>query len=341
MVEHPSSPTEAAAVVRLAEAEERCVRPTGGGTKLGWGTPAQRVGVEVSTARLDRIVEHNAPDLTAVLEAGVPLQAAQEAFSEHGQMLALDPPLGADDAATVGGVVATGDSGPLRHRYGAPRDLVVGMTVALADGTIARSGGKVIKNVAGYDLAKLFAGSLGTLGLIVEVVMRLHPLPRQRTTVVGRSADVAALQRTVLELARRPLELESLDLAWAGEDGSVLARLAGAATRAHADDVRHVMSASGVDAETLEDDGATWASHRGRQRSQSGTVVRVSALPAQLGRVLTCAARLSAQVVGRAGLGLSWVTLPAAPADDLVHAVEELRRDLRPFPASCSMLPSR
>ena len=101
-------------------------------------------------------------------------------------MLALDPPLGPDAAATIGGVVATGDSGPLRHRYGAPRDLVVGMTIALADGTIARSGGKVIKNVAGYDLAKLFAGSFGTLGVIVEVAVRLHPLADTRVTAAGR-----------------------------------------------------------------------------------------------------------------------------------------------------------
>ena len=115
-----------------------------------------------------QILEHNEGDLTAVLQAGVPLAEAQAAFADKGQMFAVDPPLGAGDAATIGGVMATADSGPLRHRYGGVRDLVLGITVALSDGTLAKAGSKVIKNVAGYDLGKLFTGSYGTLGLIVS-----------------------------------------------------------------------------------------------------------------------------------------------------------------------------
>ena len=146
--------------------------------------------LEICTRGLDRVLEHNAGDFTAVLQAGVPLAVAQEAFAEAGQMLALDPPLSpwgaagddaaieaADAGATIGGIVATNDSGPLRHKYGGVRDLVVGVTVVLSDGTIARAGGKVIKNVAGYDIGKLFAGAFGTLGLIAEVTVRLHPRP--------------------------------------------------------------------------------------------------------------------------------------------------------------------
>ena len=117
----------------------QALRVRGGGTKFDWGTPVDDMEV-VSTAELDRIVEHNEGDLTAILEAGVPLARAQSEFARAGQMLALDPPLGDDGAATIGGVVATGDSGPLRHRYGAPRDLVLGMSVALSDGTVAKSG---------------------------------------------------------------------------------------------------------------------------------------------------------------------------------------------------------
>src|SRR5258708_167161 len=172
-IQTPETFEEAAGMLAAAAGEGLTVRPQGGGTKLGWGRVAPPPDIELHTTRLDRILEHNAGDLTAVLEAGVPLARAQERFAQAGQMLAVDPPLGGrdgDDAtpgsATVGGVVATGDSGPLRHRYGAPRDLILGMTVALADGTIARSGGKVIKNVAGYDVGKLFAGSFGTLGTI-------------------------------------------------------------------------------------------------------------------------------------------------------------------------------
>ena len=162
--------------------------------------------LEICTGGLDRVLEHNAGDFTAVLQAGVPLAAAQEAFAAAGQMLALDPPLSpwgaagddaaleaADAGATIGGIVATNDSGPLRHRYGGVRDLVVGVTVVLSDGTVAKAGGKVIKNVAGYDLGKLFAGAFGTLGLIAEVTVRLHPRPAHTATVLARSDDPAQL----------------------------------------------------------------------------------------------------------------------------------------------------
>ncbi len=137
-------------------------------------------------------------------------------------MLALDPPLGGGDAATIGGIVATADSGPLRHRYGAPRDLVIGITVALSDGTVAKSGGKVIKNVAGYDLGKLFAGSFGTLGLILGVAVRLHPLPATRATALFRGDSPDALARTAAALAHAPLELEALDVRWERGRGAVL-----------------------------------------------------------------------------------------------------------------------
>ena len=156
-------------------------------------------------------------DFTAVLEAGVPFAEAQELFGEHGQALAWDPPdLG---GATIGGIVATADSGPLRHRYGGVRDLVVGTTVVLSDGTIAKSGGKVIKNVAGYDLAKLFAGSFGTLGLIATISVRLHPDPAKTATVHGSSDDPDALQRAVAALTRLPLEADSLDVVLGGRLG--------------------------------------------------------------------------------------------------------------------------
>ena len=206
-----------AAVGQIAECGGRgqSLRVRGGGTKFEWGTPAAEPDAIVSTAELDRIVEHNEGDLTAILEAGVPLARAQEEFERAGQMLALDPPLGESDAATIGGVVATGDSGPLRHRYGAPRDLVLGMTVALSDGTVAKSGSKVIKNVAGYDLAKLFTGSFGTLGLIATVSVRLHSAPPVTATAHGASDDPDRLAAAAIALGRRPLESDCLDVAWA------------------------------------------------------------------------------------------------------------------------------
>src|SRR5262249_28336550 len=153
-------------------------------------------------------------DFTAILEAGVPLAEAQAKFASAGQMLALDPFLGESNDATIGGVIAANDSGPLRHRYGAARDLVIGMTVVLSDGTIASSGGKVIKNVAGYDLAKLFAGSMGTLGLIARVAVRLHPLPVATATVRAHSTDPDRMAATVAVLTRTPLEADCFDVTW-------------------------------------------------------------------------------------------------------------------------------
>ena len=183
--------------------------------------------LELGTTGMSKITEHNRGDLTAVLDAGVPFATAQAQFAQAGQMLALDPPLGAGGAATIGGVVATADSGPLRHRYGGPRDLVIGVTVALSDGTIAKSGGKVIKNVAGYDLAKLYAGSFGTLGLILSVSVRLHPLHDGGTTALGAAADPDTLGAAALAMAALPLEFEAIDVAWRGGRGGILMRCAG------------------------------------------------------------------------------------------------------------------
>ncbi|HEX2046463.1 MAG TPA: FAD-binding oxidoreductase [Acidimicrobiales bacterium] len=233
----PSSFAEASEVMQAAAAEHEAVRIRGGATKLAWGRPGEPPAVELSTERLDRIVEHNEGDLTAVLQAGAPLARVQEALAEAGQTVALDPPLGEGDGATIGGVVATGDSGPLRNRYGAARDLILGVTVVLPDGTIAKAGGKVIKNVAGYDLAKLFTGSFGTLGLIVEVVMRLHPRPAETLTAVGSSDDPRALGKAASAVAHSPFGPECLDVWWAEGKGDVLARFGGAAPEAAAKEV--------------------------------------------------------------------------------------------------------
>jgi glycolate dehydrogenase FAD-binding subunit len=332
--EAPATAEEAAELVGAAGRAGDTMRWRGGATKLGWGPPSRPPAVEISTARLDEVVEHNRGDLTAVLQAGVPLQRAQEVFAEAGQMFALDPPLGGG-AATIGGVVATADQGPLRHRYGAVRDLLLGMTVVLTDGTTARSGGVVIKNVAGYDLAKLFAGSFGTLGLIVQVVVRLHPRPPRPLTVVGRSDDPDALARAASDLAHRLFEIEALDVMWRGGSGELLALVGGGAPERQAEVARRCFGDAGLATDTT-DELAAWDRQRRLQRSSDGAVVRVSGLPAELGRALTLARATGATVVGRAGLGVLFVNLPPAPLDDLVAGIEEIRSRLRPWP--CALL---
>jgi glycolate oxidase FAD binding subunit len=328
-VETPASAEAAAALLRDAGAGRLRVRPRGGGTKLGWGRPAP-ADVELRTGALDAIVAHDANDLTAVLGAGVPLAAAQAAFAGAGQRLALDPP--DPGGATIGGIVATGDSGPLRHRFGAARDLVLGVAVALPDGTVAHAGGRVIKNVAGYDLGKLLAGSFGTLGVVVEVALRLHPLPSDPVTLRAPAPDAAALARGAAALAGAALQPEALDLAWAAGAGAVLVRFAGAAAGAQAQEAVAVLAAAGLEAEQADDAGA-WAPQRDGQRAvPGGAVVRVSGRPSALPAVLDAAQAAGGSVVARAGLGLAWVRLAPAEPAALVAAVERLRAALAPAP---------
>ena len=315
----PSSAEEVAQELRAADEAGESVRVHGAGTKLAWAAAADP-SLELSCAGLDRILEHNAGDLTATLQAGVPLARAQEAFAEEDQMLSLDPP-GAD--ATVGGVVAANDSGPLRARYGGVRDLVVGMRIALADGTIAKSGGKVIKNVAGYDLAKLFAGSFGTLGAILEVSVRLHPLSPATATALGHSSDPGVLSRGARALSHARLEQLGLDVRWAQGEGTVLSRFGGAAALPQAEAAERVLREAGLEAELREDDHGLWEAQREGQRSPVGLAVRVSALQTDLEALLRVADRHGATLVGRAALGLHWVRLDDGPAEDLVG---ELRR---------------
>jgi glycolate oxidase FAD binding subunit len=330
--QRPTSIAEVGEVLRSASDEQRPVRVRGGGTKLGWGHPSGPPEIELCTEWLDQIVEHNEGDLTAVLQAGVPLARVQEVLAQADQMIALDPPLGDAHRATIGGVVATADSGPLRHRYGAARDLILGITVVLPDGTVARAGGKVIKNVAGYDLAKLFTGAFGTLGVVVEVVMRLHPRPPGTITVVARSDDPDALGEAASAVAHSPFGPECLDIRWTGGEGEILSRFAGAAPEAGAKDVCKLMEGAGLETRLVEDDEALWSRQRSAQRSPGGTVVRVSGLAAELPRVVRSAHEMGASLVGRAGIGLSWLTLGAGESDEAVSGVEEVRRRLQRFP---------
>jgi glycolate dehydrogenase FAD-binding subunit len=318
VAEVPATREELCTALAAAGEAGTPVRFRGGGTKLGWPPAAPPETRELSTAGLTQIVEHNAGDLTAVLEAGVPLAEAQALFAKAGQRLALDPP---DGGATIGGVVASGDTGPLRGRYGGPRDLVVGMRVALSDGTLAKSGGKVIKNVAGYDIGKLFAGSFGTLGAIVEVSVRLHPIAPATATVVGEARDADELARGAAAIGLSPLEHHGIDVAWRGGSGRVLARFAGASPRPQAEAAEKLMASEGLATEIVDDDEALWDEQRAAQRGP--LVVKVSSLPTRLPALLRAADGLGGSVAGRAALGLSWVRFEEPSPE----GIERLRRE--------------
>lgn len=206
----PSTPEAAAAALREATAAGLAVGPRGAGASLGLGAPPARLDVALETTELSGLVLYRPEDLTAVALAGTPLAVLQAAFAREGQWLALDPPHA--ERATLGGVLAIDDSGPHRLRYGTARNLVLGMQVAQSDGRLVRSGARVVKNVAGYNLHKLHIGALGTLGVIVEVALRLHPLPRDRAAVVCAVPAPEAAGAIVARLARLPLRLGALEL---------------------------------------------------------------------------------------------------------------------------------
>ena len=258
----------------------------GGGTKLGLGWPPERIDRVIDTTGLHRLIDHDPGDMTATVQAGMTLAALAEELARAGQRLAVDPPLGDKKSATVGGVFASNDSGPCRLGHGSLRELVIGMTVILGDGTMARSGGKVIKNVAGFDLCKLFCGSLGTLGLVAELTVRLHPIPEHVETVrvasnAGQGSELA------LALMASPLEPSAVVY-----DGDVLwIRFEGSRGRAMAESerARALVAGQGLSSDRVpeKDSQALWSEMSERLAGLPGeTVVRIASLPARLEAVV-------------------------------------------------------
>jgi glycolate oxidase FAD binding subunit len=196
----------------LKWANDNAVRVTvsGGGTKQSWSNPPEAVDLLLSTAKLASVIEHAHEDMTVTVQTGLTVAQLQSELAKRKQRLALDVLW--PEHATIGGIIASNDSGALRLRFGSIRDLLIGATVVLADGTIARSGGKVVKNVAGYDLPKLFTGSLGTLGVITEATFRVHPLPLGEETLSSRFADCDSANKFILAINDSSLVPASVQL---------------------------------------------------------------------------------------------------------------------------------
>ncbi|HEY6076907.1 MAG TPA: FAD-binding protein, partial [Gaiella sp.] len=214
-----------------------------------------RIGEDLTVAGLNRILEHDPGDLTCTVEAGVRLSALRDALAASGQRLSLDPP----GDPTIGAMLARNLSGPLRHGFGAPRDLVLGATLVLADGTIASAGGKVVKNVAGYDLARLVCGSGGRLALIGRASFRLHPAPRATRTLVVETDDTAGVAARLL---RSQLQPSALDVLHPGRV-AVLFEGASSAVAAQLEAARGLVGGA-------ESDGAVWEESRRRQAAAQG-----------------------------------------------------------------------
>src|SRR6476646_4998900 len=320
-VASPSSTAEVSALLREAAAAGLAVVPRGAGTGLAWGAPPSRCDLVVDLRSMDKVVEH---------EAGATIGQLAVAFGSAGQQLALDAP----EEATVGGVVATGTAGPRRFRYGAPRDLLIGITVVRADGVVAHAGGKVVKNVAGYDLGKLFAGSQGTLGVITEAAFRLHPLPAAVAWVTAEfgPAERAGAVTAVAAAAGSPLVPSAVELDWPGGSQrplrvGVLLEGTGPGVAERAKQMSELLAAPGGAVSVAETAPARWG-----VLPSSVTMVRVSFWVSALGPVLDAVAVAGADagvrpaVSGPAGAGALYACLdPGTSDEDAVRFVTALR----------------
>lgn len=344
-VSSPGGTGEAAAVMRAAAEHDLAVVPRGSGSRLGWGTPPARCDLVVDTRRMDSVIEHAAGDLVARVQAGARMAQVLEVLASAGQEIALDVP----GEATAGGVAASALAGPRRLRYGSPRDLLIGITVVRADGTVAHSGGKVVKNVAGYDLGKLMAGSWGTLGLITELTFRLHPLPAARAFVTGEFPDPKEAAAAVAAAAGSPLVASAVSVArrepgvplqagvlLEGSADGVAARAERMADLIGLGRAARVAIASGTSASSA---AAVFAAAPewwpGAPEPGAGTLVQVSFWVSALGAVLDAvdaAARdlgVTPAVSGPAGAGVLFLTLgPSEPAGAVARFTGTLRATL-------------
>jgi glycolate oxidase FAD binding subunit len=308
----PATGDETAAILKSANEQGQAVIPRGGGTKLDWGNPPSRADLILSTAKLNRVIEHAWADLTVTVEAGCTIAELQSALARHGQRLAIDVLW--PERATVGGILSTNDSGVLRLRYGSLRDLVIGVTLALPDGTLARSGGKVVKNVAGYDLPKLVTGALGTLGVITEATFRLHPLPRNTRTLTIPARIVANAQSLLLALAAETLAMAALQIrVHSGEQPYLDILLEGTeeGIASQEEKIRAVAQSATVSEGALD----VWSA---RETVASGpTVTRFSVLPSHIEETITAIDRSPdtpwSAIVQATGVGWFSVDAPLEP----------------------------
>jgi glycolate oxidase FAD binding subunit len=320
----PGDTDEAAAVMRVAAEHELAVVARGGGSRLGWGALPSRCDLVIDTSRMGAVLEHAAGDLVARVQAGARFGDVAAALAAAGQEIALDVPA----EATVGGMIGTGLAGPRRLRYGTPRDLLIGITIVRADGTVAKSGGKVVKNVAGYDLGKLMAGAAGTLALVTEATFRLHPLPAARAYVTADYVAVSVACDAVAVAANSPLVASAVELCRPDAAGpiQVSVLLEGSADGVAARAGR--MSGLLGTAEVTDDPPEWWPGAPGTGEGE--TLVQVSFWVSALGSVLdaieaaAATAGVSPVIAGPAGAGVLYARVGGGGLADEVPASPEV-----------------
>jgi glycolate oxidase FAD binding subunit len=336
----PGSQEEVAAILGLATEHALRVVPRGGGTKLAWGGPPRGLDILLSLERLNQLVEHSAGDLTLVAEAGMTLDAVQRALAGDRQFLALDAPL--PERATLGGVLSANVAGPLRQRYGGVRDQLIGITLARADGKVAKAGGKVVKNVAGYDLMKLLTGAFGTLGVVVRCAFRLYPLPEASATVVAEVPDPQRLEQALVATAGSTLVPAAVGVlageARAGAEGAqplLAARFVTveAAVREQADSLISLWRWHGLEPRLLDEPseaalwqaaGTTFWTAPDDHSALCKATTTMSAVPA----VVELVASRGGSLLAHALAGVSYLRLGGGP-EQVARAIGEVRAGVR------------
>jgi glycolate oxidase FAD binding subunit len=316
----PANTEEVAAVLRYANKNNITVAPWGGGTKQTWGSPVNP-SLILHTHRLGAVREHTWQDMTCIVQAGCIWASMQASLAKHGQFVALDPLW--PDRATIGGIAATNDSGSLRLRYGSLRDLIIGMTIVLADGTIARSGGKVVKNVAGYDLHKLMTGAFGTLGVITEVTFRLHSIPRHVQSFTIPSADAEPLGQLLMKILDSHLSTQSLQLRSSSTGFNLDVRLA-TLPEVVRDQAASLSNLAGsVQLDTSESDSDVWNARQKHFEQSECFVVKATILPSDISHIAATIRTLGGTSVTQAA-GIMTASIPVAESTQLEHLREKL-----------------
>ena len=337
----PPDAERAAAVLAWASRDSIPLAIQGGGTKASWGSPLGRVDMILSTGQLNSVVEHRHGDLTATVQAGASLDRVNRELNAYHQWIPLDPAWG--HTATIGGIIATNDSGPRRHQHGAPRDLIIGVTLARTDGRLAKAGGIVVKNVAGYDLARLVTGSYGTLALIVDATFKLAPVAASSRTVIVTAQSFAALGFVLADLAAGQTVPSAVELEI--PPGRLLIRFQTAerGSQQQAADVASVASKRGAHTEIVEGTAETelWRDHERYPWERPGCVIKLSLLPA---RVIALAewlretqSAMDWELNGRAGLGVLLLRLDGDDAQ-VERSLGQLRSQFKSGEAFLSAL---
>lgn len=345
LVVAPADAAQVSQVLTIASAYDLAVVARGHGTKLTWGMPPRRLDILLDLSALDGLVEHSVGEFVAIAGAGMPVAVLQDALAAQGQCLAVDP----IRTGTVGGVVATGLSGPLRMSHGALRDLVIGAHFVRADGVAARTGGKVAKNVAGYDLGKLLTASFGTLAVLTQVAFRLHPLPAARRWITGRLGDGVTAGVTVQRVIHSQCAPAALEIDRDPDgDGEVSVLLQGVEAGVE-DGAREVAGMLSGDARVSSEAPSWWGADVRGAGSGDGAgsqrcLVKVTHEIAELSEVFDAVDHAALggdvrwQVRGSAGTGVLWASSAGASAEALAHSVEVLRVRAHRFGGSVVLL---